>query len=76
LPPTSFTTRATPTGDPRTGDLITYDAKNLTMQAFGLPFFYLPRAAGEMTEKGFRFVAWVSGTTTISAPIWNRTGPL
>jgi hypothetical protein len=45
--------RTTPTGDPRMGDLITYDAREMTLQGFGLPFFYLPHIAGEMTEHGF-----------------------
>jgi lipopolysaccharide export system protein LptA len=45
--------RTTPTGDPRMGDVITYDATNMTMRSFGIPFFYWPHTAGEMTEHGF-----------------------
>ena len=44
---------AEPTGDPRIGDRITYDAHDMTIQAFDVPFFYMPHVAGSMTEHGF-----------------------
>jgi lipopolysaccharide export system protein LptA len=45
--------RVEPTGDPEIGDRIIYDAYNDTFQSFGVPFFFMPHNAGEMTEHGF-----------------------
>lgn len=38
-------------GDPDVGDLTAYQAKNVTMQGFGVPFFYLPAASGTMSQE-------------------------
>lgn len=40
------------TGDPRQGSRTHFRAQNATFRAFGFPFFYLPYAAGSLTERG------------------------
>ncbi len=43
------------TGDPRLGERVSYQARDVTLDAFGLPVFYLPVAAGTMTARGGAF---------------------
>ena len=40
------------TGDERLGDRTVFKASNATFRSFGVPVFYLPYAAGSMTDRG------------------------
>jgi hypothetical protein len=40
------------TGDTRFGSRTNFDARNVTLDAYGLPFFYVPIATGSVTERG------------------------
>lgn len=40
------------TGDSRYGNRTVFNAKDATFNAFGVPFFWLPRAGGSMTDRG------------------------
>jgi hypothetical protein len=42
-------------GDPRIGETIAYNASDVTLNAFGLPFFYYPSVGGTMTARGSIF---------------------
>ena len=42
--------RDEPTGDPRIGDKVYFQARNTTFQAFDVPFFFLPVASGELSR--------------------------
>jgi hypothetical protein len=44
--------RAENTGNPETGDRVTFTADNALFKIFGLPVFYLPVAGGTMTARG------------------------
>ncbi|MEA2734344.1 MAG: hypothetical protein QOE14_795, partial [Humisphaera sp.] len=44
--------RQVETGDDRYGTRTTFQASDVTMRTFGLPFFYLPAVAGTVTERG------------------------
>jgi hypothetical protein len=41
------------TPDPTEPQEVFYDARNVTLQAYNLPFFYLPGASGTITKDGF-----------------------
>jgi hypothetical protein len=41
------------TPDPTEPQEVLFDAKSVTLQAYNLPFFYLPGASGEITKDGF-----------------------
>jgi hypothetical protein len=43
--------RAEATGDPQFPEVVNYDGTNVTMQAFNLPFFYLPAVAGSIGDR-------------------------
>lgn len=45
--------RTAPSGDPLVGDIITYDANDLTFESFDVPFFFMPHSAGDMSQHGF-----------------------
>lgn len=42
--------RQQPSGDPQLGDVTSYTASNVTLQAFGIPYFYLPAAGGTVSD--------------------------
>jgi hypothetical protein len=42
--------REEPSNDPEVGAETTYTAHNVTMQGFGIPFFYMPAAAGTISN--------------------------
>ena len=42
--------KSEPSGDPRVGDSVYFDAKNIQLQAFDIPFFWLPAASGDMSK--------------------------
>jgi len=44
--------RSVDTGNPRFGNRTTFSARNMRLNAFGVPVFYLPYAAGSMTDRG------------------------
>jgi hypothetical protein len=44
--------RSQDTGDPRYGNRTTFAGENITFNTFGLPVFYLPAAAGSVTDRG------------------------
>ncbi|MDB5290542.1 MAG: hypothetical protein JWL69_1783 [Phycisphaerales bacterium] len=44
--------RSEPSGDPAIGDRVVYEGRNTTLQAFDVPFFWLPYTAGDITERG------------------------
>jgi hypothetical protein len=44
--------RSEPTGDPAEGDRVVYEGRNTTLQAFNVPFFWLPYTAGDISERG------------------------
>ena len=45
--------RSEDTGDPITGERVTFNADSATAAAVGTPFFYFPYVAGTMDSKGF-----------------------
>ncbi len=47
--------RGEDSGDPRVGERVTYQADDVTLNAFGVPFFYDPSASGTMTARGSVF---------------------
>ncbi|HWE03636.1 MAG TPA: LPS assembly protein LptD [Tepidisphaeraceae bacterium] len=44
--------KSEPSGDPRTGDNVFFDARNTSLEMFDIPFFFLPHTAGDM-NRGF-----------------------
>ncbi|MDB5302731.1 MAG: hypothetical protein JWM97_280 [Phycisphaerales bacterium] len=44
--------RSEPSGDPAVGDRVVYEGRNTTLQAFNVPFFWLPYTGGDITERG------------------------
>ncbi len=49
---TSAYVREVDTGDPRYGSLTQFQADNVTMRMFNVPFFYWPVMGGEFTQRG------------------------
>jgi hypothetical protein len=49
---TSAYVREVDTGDPRYGSLTEFEADNVTMRMFNVPFFYWPVMGGEFTQRG------------------------
>ena len=43
--------RAENTGDPIEGERVDFTANDVTLRAFGVPFFYLPVAGGSTSER-------------------------
>lgn len=39
-----------PTGDPRVGDKVAFSGKDVTFEAFDVPFFWMPGVAGELSR--------------------------
>jgi len=56
--------REIPTGDPRYGTMTEFYANDVTLRAFGLPYFYLPAVGGEFTQRGFPLRNLVFGDST------------
>lgn len=54
--------RSYDTGDPRLGQRTVFDARGNTFEAFGLPVFWWPWAAGSITERGFPLRELVLGS--------------
>lgn len=44
--------RKVETDDPQMGERTVFSAKNATFRMFGVPFFWLPRAGGSLTDRG------------------------